>query len=197
MRFLKALPAPLLLLMVGGALLYGLARWDAAISARDAALDRQTAKALQGARAWRGRLQGMEALAARDSALSGALRAANDSLRGLADAIAGPLDTLPEPRLDDAAGWRTRYKLRTVEVRYVRAALDKAEAELALAYLGRDRWRGLALAADSTISGMTVALEDERDARRCRVLGLIPCPSRGVMFVVGAAAATVTILAVR
>jgi hypothetical protein len=194
---LKVLPVPILLALVGAALLYALGRWDASISERDRALDQQTQAALEMSKTWSGKYAGAVEASQRDSVELARLRQERSFVMAEADALARELETLPEPKLDDAAGWKRRCELRTVEVEKLRSVITTAQGELIILRRDRDRFRVLADSAyGKVIPTLETALEDERDARRCRILGLFNCPSRTTAFVAGGIVGAVTILLV-
>ena len=197
MKWLKALPAPLVLIMVGAGVLVALGMGDRSISERDRRLDAQTKAALEMAQGWHERYDRGVTAAAEDSVTLARLTAERRLAQAEADSLARELDILPEPALDDASGWRLRYQLRTTEAKRLRSALTTAQGEIVTLRGAEARWR---LLADSAyvvvIPGLEQALRDERDARQCRILGLIRCPSRTLAFVVGAAVATVVTVAV-
>lgn len=193
---LALLPGPVLIAGLGIIGLYLLGRWDQSIGERDRALDQQTKAALEMSRTWSESYNGAVTAAAEDSAQLARLRLERRVAQREADALARQLDELPEPQLDDATGWRMRYQLRTGEVQKLRSALTTAQGELIV--LRRDRDRGWLLADSAytvVILGLEQALRDERDARRCRILGLIPCPSRTTAFVAGGAMGAIVVFA--
>jgi hypothetical protein len=183
---LKVLPAPILLALVGAALLYALGKWDASISERDRVLDQQTRAALEMSKTWSGKYAGAVEASQQDSVELARLRQERAFVMAEADALAREIEGLPEPRLDDAAGWKRRYQLRTMEVEKLRSVVTTAQGELIILRRDRDRFRVLADSAYGTvIPTLETALEAERDARRCRILGLFSCPSRTTAFVAG------------
>jgi hypothetical protein len=197
MKWLKALPAPLVVVMVGAGVLVALGMWDRSISERDRRLDAQTKAALEMSQSWSERYDRAVTKAAEDSATLARLAVERRLAQAEADSLSRELDALPEPALDDASGWRLRYQMRSREAIKLRSALTTAQGEIVTLRTAERRWRLLADSAYTVvIPGLEKALRDERDARQCRILGLIRCPSRTLAFVAGAAVATVVTVAV-
>ena len=170
--------------IVGICILYFLGRWDGMVSERDRMLDQQTASALEAGNQWRGRLAAAEK---QNSKLGTELAAAHATLaRTLAeaDSIAVIIDTVT---LDSSTDYRMLYQLRTAEVRRVRAALVASDSVRAILTAQVAVYRAVALEADTTIALLQGALRDERSARQCRILGILPCPSRTTALLLGAA----------
>lgn len=170
--------------MVAISVFWQLGRWDAWLTEANRRLDAQTASALEAGNQWRGRLVAAEKL---HNELGTELAATHATLaRRLteADSIAVIIDTVT---LDSSTDYRTLYGLRTAETVRLRAALVASDSVRAILAAEVSLYRVLALEADTTIGQLQQALQDERSARQCRILGILPCPSRTTAFVIGAA----------
>lgn len=152
----------------------------------------QTAAALKQADAWRGRLVAAQK---HNDELGTELAAAHATIAQTmaeADSIAAIIDGIvPDSRTIipdmDTTRWKVAYQLRTAEVRRVRAALMASDSARAILTAQVSLWRTTALEADTLVAQLQVALRGERDARQCRILGILPCPSRTTALVLGAA----------
>ena len=173
-----------LLSIVAISILYFLGRWDSKISERDRMLDAQTASALEAGNQWRGRLAAAEKLHNKLGTELAAAHAALTRTLAEADSIAVIIDTVA---LDSSTDYRMLYQLRTAEVVRVRGALVASDSVRAILTASVAVYRALALEADTTIGQLQQALTDERSARQCRILGILPCPSRTTALVLGAA----------
>ena len=186
-----------MLIVVGMFGIYLIGRWDQSLSAENARLDAQTKASLALAKASTERyLADLEQHEA-DSTEIARLEGVVGAQRAAADSIGQELDELPTPELDDATGWRVRYELRTLQVVKLESALSTRDAQLIIMTANRDRWKTRADSAYKTvIPDLMNSLEDERDARQCRILGLIPCPSRALTAAVAVAGTLVVVAAV-
>lgn len=195
-QYLSAVPVYVLLIIVGMFAIYLIGRWDRGLDDENARLDRQTKASLVLAKASTERyfadLKAHEADSIEIVRLEGVVGAQEAA----ADSIGREIDSLPVPELDDAGGWRVRYKLRTLQVAKLEVVIDNLKARAII--LERDRDRAWVLADSAyvvVIPDLVKALKDERDARQCRILGLIPCPSRTLSYALGAATALVVVVA--
>jgi len=206
-----------LLVTLGAALLYGLGRWDQAISDRARQLEDDTRAALrltQLLRAQRDSLRAIEdSLVAVDSALAVQERRATVALRELAAldrremdsvAAASVASLLPALRLRPfISGADTLYATDETGVRVLAGRLlrlDQVERELAqtrvVATTRTQRIATLELAlgaaqlradtAEARVRVLEPLLERWQAQRECRILWLVPCPSRTMAFVLGA-----------
>lgn len=208
----RVLP-PLGLILLGALLLYGLGRWDQALDERARAHQARVDRVLAAGAAYRARqdslrqaergaLEAARALAgqarvaeARIRRLEGDRRAdsaavaaaAVDSLAGLLGLTVGPVGRWGT----DTAGVRRLAQLR---IRALRG--DSAIPALEdLVALERERADSLERAvltagirADSAEARVVVLeglLEERRRLGRCRIVGLLPCPSRTTTLVLG------------
>ncbi len=216
------------LIILGTAVIYGIGRWDQAISANEAQLAQQTRAILEtagAARSWRDSVSSFAVvLRERDAELALVERRHKAEL-GRLDSLARvevatlartPLDDLlPALRLSpiqlhpeqhsvvyatDSAGVRflagrmlrlaqlesrqahtdSLAHTRDLRIRILSAAVDAAQ-------LRGDR-------AEARILILEPLLERYLRVRQCRILWLVPCPSRTTSFVVGVIAGGVVVL---
>jgi hypothetical protein len=83
-----------------------------------------------------------------------------------------------------------------LEIGKLRSALDGYARGYQLLERDRNQWKELADQAQPVIVGLQAAIDREVAAHRCRIVGLLPCPSRKIAIVGGfilGAGATLTL----
>jgi hypothetical protein len=106
-----------------------------------------------------------------------------DSLRKLADD-----STCHAPCLtahDSSEHWHRLYVYAYDEANELRAALDTADARADTAEADRKRWQAIAEGSDRINAQLRKDLEHSEP--RCRLLPLVPCPSRKAVAIGGVA----------
>ena len=210
---MKKIAVPGLLLLGGAAALYILGRWDQGISEREALHRAAVSGVLKQGPAWRARTDSLrtvqkaaEGRAARlardrdrwaDSARSVTRTLAADS----ASAASGPLDSLlarlqlmrvaEDAFQTDSAGVRFladlaveadrgRLLIPILDARLQLETARGAELEIALAAAA-----ARADTAEARVGVLEPLLAESQRLHRCRIAGLLPCPSRGLSYVLG------------
>lgn len=106
----------------------------------------------------------------------------------LQDSIAALVGALVQNRTvrDSAATWRDLYEARTRQQMETQAALELARTELGARAQELELVRGELTLAEARIRLLETVTSRGVRASRCRLVGVLPCPSRGVAFLVGA-----------
>lgn len=180
---------------LGGLALYFFGR--CAPRSDDAELDRLVAVQLATGRAFRASLQAQQDSTARldrQLALERARRLAEtrsaDSAHSVADSLAGALAGATSVRDSVLALLGERQALR-LEVGSLRGVIRGLQGEADSLTVDRERWKALAVRAGTVTDSLALALQIVNTARKCRILGLAPCPSRVTVGVVSLVAGVV------
>lgn len=158
---------------------------------KNALIDQQTAAAQQELKRANGRLYlalrraaKAEAAAIQSAHMAALYKEQADSMRArrAAHRILEPVPIQPDSA---AQYWKAMYDDTEVENVSLRAAFDE-QKHTAVLYQGLyvNTMRSLTDLGNAA-SGVNNALTAEHDARQCKILGLISCPSRGASFAAG------------
>jgi hypothetical protein len=105
--------------------------------------------------------------------------------RAIRDSLERALPLLMSAK-DTITAYYSLYRSAQQELARFHVAMDRALRVIEGQRLQITTWKQLADEAGPVIDSLTIALEAEHNARRCRIL-FIPCPSRQTALLVGAA----------
>jgi hypothetical protein len=179
------------LVLLAAALLYGLGRWDQHVSADEQRWAEHARMALAAGKAYRqlqeeGDRQLQKAQRAAQQARQQADRATelSDSLGREIEAAEATTGDMTSAE-DSSRQWHTLFQMRTRQQMQTAAALtartlerDELQGQVGVLTSQRD-------SARARVAQLEVTVAQGLEVKECRILGLVRCPSRGVMFVAG------------